>query len=76
MWISTLTKLLVSVDINILYWGPALYLFYDDCNCFLGQILKYISSLSLPLAWFQLILLAGFHGWTISIMFVHIIHKR
>ena len=63
-----------------MFWQPyltkLLYVMTCDLKCFLGQILKYISSLSLPLAWFQLILLAGFHGWTISIMFVHIIHKR
>ncbi len=40
------------------------------------QVLKYISSVSVPVAWLQLILLSGYHGATISIMFMHIIYKR
>lgn len=38
--------------------------------------LKYLSAFSVPLAWMQLVLLSGFHGATISIMFIHIMHKR
>ena len=38
--------------------------------------LKFISALAIPLAWFVLIILSGDNGATISVMFVHILHKR
>ena len=38
--------------------------------------LRLLLSLSLPLAWFGVILRSTYNGATISTMFLHILHKR
>ncbi|XP_059096785.1 uncharacterized protein LOC131891273 [Tigriopus californicus] len=39
-------------------------------------VLRFLAAIGVPCAWIHLVFLSGFHGATISIMFIHIMHKR